>query len=77
MLQFIPQFKENIALVIINGITIITTPFSLDWFYSGIEQFDSFGEKPHLLITLVFLLSTYLSLYNRRVESTEENYAKN
>lgn len=46
---FIPQLKKYIALAVINGITIITAPLSLDWLYSGLEQFSYITKRDFLL----------------------------
>lgn len=41
----IPQFKSNIGLILINGLAIATNPFSLDWLYSGLEQYDYITKR--------------------------------
>lgn len=42
---FISQFKSNIILILINGLAIATNPFSLDWLYSGLEQYDYITKR--------------------------------
>lgn len=39
-LFLIGQLKHDFIIFLIAGITLFTTPFNIDWFYSGLEDFQ-------------------------------------
>lgn len=56
---FIKQFQQNLPLFIANGIWIILAPLSVDWFYSGLEQYAYITKRTIafklLSLCLIFL----------------------
>lgn len=61
---FLPQFRNNILLVAINGIAILTAPFSLDWMYTGLEQF-SYITKRDFLFKVIAAILIFLFVKNK------------
>lgn len=59
-----PQFYTNIPLAIINAVAIITAPFSLDWLYSGLEQY-SYITKRDFIFKLIVIISIFGFVKNR------------
>lgn len=59
-----PQFYANIPLAIINAVAIITAPFSLDWLYSGLEQY-SYITKRDFIFKLIVIVSIFVFVKNK------------
>lgn len=67
----IPRFYHDLPLAIVNGVWIITTPWGLNWLYSGLEQYAYITKR-----TVAFkLLSLVLIFTLVRSKSDYINYA--
>lgn len=64
----LPQFRSNLPLVLINAIAIATAPFSLDWMYSGLEQY-SYITKRDFIFKIISIIAIFLFV------KTKSNYA--
>ena len=42
---FVPKFQRNLPLVVVNGIWIATTPWGMNWLYSGLEQYSYITKR--------------------------------
>lgn len=55
-LYFIPQLNENYAIFLIAGIVLYITPFRVDWFFSGLEEFGYITFRSLIIKTLGVVL---------------------
>lgn len=55
-LLFIPQLKEDLLLFIWAGILLYVTPFKIEWFFSGREEFGFITFRSLVIKTLSVLL---------------------
>ena len=57
---FVDKFQGEIGLVLITAISIVTSAFSLNWLYSGLEQYDYITKRSILFkvisLVLIFIL---------------------
>ncbi|WP_298077569.1 flippase [uncultured Abiotrophia sp.] len=57
---FVDKFQSEIGLVLITAISIVTSAFSLNWLYSGLEQYDYITKRSILFkvisLVLIFIL---------------------
>lgn len=53
---FIDKFKNNILLFSINMLYVLASPFSLNWLYSGLEQYSYITKRTIFIKTLSLLL---------------------
>lgn len=63
-LFFVPQLNENYVLFLIAGIILYITPFKVDWFFSGKEEFG-FITIRSLIIKTIGLLLLFLFVHNK------------
>lgn len=67
----VPRFYNNLPLVIVNGIWIATTPWGMNWLYSGLEQYSYITKR-----TVAFkLISLILIFFFVKTKSDYLNYA--
>lgn len=59
LIFFLPQFAQRKELLLINCITIILTPFGVNWFFNAIEDFTYITIRT-LMIKVVTLTATFL-----------------
>ena len=55
----VEQLRSEMGLLLITCITILVSPLSLNWFYSGIEEY-SYITKRSILLKFVSLILTFL-----------------
>lgn len=55
-IHFIPQLNENYTIFVIAGIVLYITPFRIDWFFSGLEEFGYITIRSLLVKTLGVVL---------------------
>ena len=55
----IEQLRSEMALLVITCVTVLASPFSLNWFYSGIEEY-SYITKRSILLKFISLILTFL-----------------
>ena len=55
-LLFIPQLNENYVIFLISGIILYTTPFKIDWYFSGKEEFGYITLRSLVIKTLSVIL---------------------
>ena len=64
---FVRQFNAEPALLLINLLIVISTPFGLNWLYSGLEQYAYITKRTILFKTIslvmVFLFVRKIILY--------------
>ncbi len=60
----IPQLKKNFEIFLVAGITLYTSPFVIDWYYKGIEDFK-FITIRSLLIKTLSVLALFLFVKTR------------
>lgn len=53
---FIGQLNENAILYLISGIVLYLTPFKVEWFFSGLEEFKYITIRSLTIKTLSFIL---------------------
>lgn len=63
-IAYIPQFKENIILLLLNCILILSSPFSLNWLFSGLEQY-SYITRRALIFKTISLLSVFIFVQDK------------
>jgi len=63
-LLFLDQFNENILLFIISGIGLYLTPFSVEWFFSGREEF-AFITFRSLVIKIIFIILLFIVVHTK------------
>lgn len=56
---FVKQFNTEPALLLINLLIVIATPFGLDWLYSGLEQY-AYITKRTILFKTISLIMVFL-----------------
>lgn len=59
LILFLPEFAPRRELLLINCITIVLTPFGVNWFFSAIEDFTYITIRT-LIIKFVTLISTFI-----------------
>ena len=54
---FIPQFKNNASVFILYLIYILSSPFSLEWFFYGLEKYDYITKRSLFFksVSLIFI----------------------
>ncbi len=62
--SFICKFKSNFMLLCINCILILSTPLGINWFFSGLEEYE-YITKRTLCIKFVSLLSIFTLIHNQ------------
>lgn len=65
---FIPSLKANSGLVILGCLSILSTSFSIEWFYQGIENF-TYITKRSLIIKAISVIAIFLF-----VKKINDNY---
>lgn len=55
-LLFIPQLNENYIIFLVSGIILYTTPFKVDWFFQGKEEFGYITFRSLVVKTLSVVL---------------------
>ena len=60
---FINEFNSNAILFFINVIIVIITPFSMDWLFSGLEEY-SYITRRNILFKTVSLILVFCLVHN-------------
>ena len=55
-LLFVPQLNENYIIFLVAGILLYTTPFKIDWYFSGKEDFGFITLRSLIIKTLSVIL---------------------
>lgn len=55
-LYFIPQLNENYVIFFVSGIILYMTPFKIDWFFQGKEEFGYITFRSLIIKTLSVIL---------------------
>ena len=55
-LYFIPQLNENYVIFLVSGIILYMTPFKVDWFFQGKEEFGYITFRSLIIKTLSVIL---------------------
>lgn len=58
-LFFVPQLNKNLEIFLVAGITLYTSPFVIDWFFKGIEDFK-FITIRSLIIKVLSVIALFL-----------------
>lgn len=58
MAFWVEQFNRDLALCFINGLIILTTPWGMNWLYSGLEQYDYITKR-----TIAFKLISLILVF--------------
>lgn len=56
---FVPKFKENYKLLLLNCVYILSVPLSMNWLFSGLEQY-SYITKRALVFKTISLICVFL-----------------
>lgn len=59
-LFFIPQLNENYVIFLVSGIILYMTPFKIDWFFQGKEEFGYIAFRSLIIKTLSVILLFFL-----------------
>lgn len=57
------QFYQNIPLVIINGVWILSNPFGMEWLYQGLEQY-SYITTRNIIFKIISLVLIFVFVKN-------------
>ena len=63
-LLFIPQLNENYIIFLVSGIILYTTPFKVDWFFQGKEEFVYITFRS-LIIKTLSVFSLFLLVHEK------------
>lgn len=61
---FVSKFHSNISLLLISCVQTAIAPFSMEWLYSGLEQY-SYIAKRAISIKIISLVLIFLLVHNR------------
>lgn len=64
MVVFIPKFRSEYWLGLINGVIILTAPLGMNWLYSGLEQYD-YITKRTIVFKLISLALVFILIHRR------------
>ena len=62
----IEQLRSEMGLLVITCVTVLASPFSLNWFYSGIEEY-SYITKRSILLKFISLIITLFSILSSNI----------
>jgi len=58
----IPRFSKELGLGLINGVIIITAPFGMNWFFSGLEKYE-YITKRTIAFKIISLVMIFLLIH--------------